>query len=61
MTSPPPERGREYEVDDGLVYRSQLCRYCAQKQALCSCTRQLCHPSQAAMAREGLLLSGWSL
>ena len=27
MTSPPPARGRAHEAEDGLVYRSQLCRY----------------------------------
>ena len=48
--------GPAHEADDGLVYRSQLCRYRAQKQALCRCRGQLCRPSPAVMAREGLLL-----
>ena len=44
MTSPglpPPERGRAREAEDRLVYRSQLCRYRAQNQALSCCIWQL--------------------
>lgn len=56
MTSPPPERGRAREADDGLVYRSQLRRYRAYKQALCCCLDRINQPSPSVMAREGLLL-----
>ena len=51
-----PRSGRAHEADDGLVYRSQLCRYGAQKQTLCCCLGRICHPSPAVAAREGLLL-----
>ena len=51
-----PRSGRAPEGEDGLVYCSQLSRYSAQKQELCCCRGQLCRPSPAVMAREGLLL-----
>ena len=46
MTSAPPERGQALEPDEGIVYRSQLCRYSAQKQTLCFPDR-INHPSPA--------------
>jgi hypothetical protein len=51
-----PRSGRAHEAEDGLVYRSQLCRYRGQKQALCCNFGRIRHPSPAVAAREGQLL-----
>lgn len=50
-----PRYERTLQADDGPSCRSQLCRYSAQKQALCWLGR-LCHPLQPVMASEGQLL-----
>ena len=56
MTSPQPARGRAHEAEEGLVYRSQLSRYRAQKQALRCCLGWINHTSPAVICREGQLL-----
>ena len=51
---PPPARtrsGRVHEAEEGLVYRSQLCRYRAQKRALRCCLDRINRPSPACFCQ----------